>query len=139
MINFQSNVVYGPKPGEIVTPYGNPVGGVQQINPVLPNVSGNNISSYPSTYPPMGGPNITSGAGYPNTSGFGGYQHTPHPAVYPYPEKSDGTHASQVQNLPVGSSLSGNVEASAPYYEQNNQGSMCPPSYIEATTSQSNM
>jgi len=125
---YQSNVVYGPKSGIIATPYGNSAGGgQQQIHPTPQQGNDTNISSYPSTYSSTVGQNLSPGAAYQTNSGFSDYQQKQQNIG-----QSDGPIANQ--DLSTNYPYSTNVNASAPFNEQNNSDPICPPSYIEATT-----
>ena len=108
-------MVYAPKPGSVATPYGNPIGGVQQMYPSPPNGTGYNPAPYPSSHQST---DISQ------------------PQGYPYPAQPYVPTASQGLNPPIQYPESGNNIASAPSYGSNNQDLIRPPDYIEATAPQ---
>ena len=130
-------MVYGPKSGVIATPYGNSAGGgQQQVHPTPQHGNDANISLYPSTYPSTVGQNLSSGAGYQTATGFGDHQQKPQNTGSQH-EQSNNPAANQDPSTHY--PYATNVNASAPFNEQNNSDPICPPSYIEATTQWSNI
>ena len=84
-------MVYAPKPGSVATPYGNPIGGVQQMYPSPPNGTGYNPAPYPSSH------QLTD---------------VSQPQGYPYPAQPYVPTASQGLNPPIQYPESGNNIAS---------------------------
>ena len=104
-----------------------------------PNGNSGISSSYPSTYPSAGVPNIPSGVGYSSTTGFGGYQQSTQPSGYIHPAQSYLPSVNQVQNSAIPHPNSGNFIESSEPYRQGNTYQMNPPNYTEATAPQSKM